>query len=131
MKRKIYFVIFWIVNSFLLYLSTLAFPGNLILGTYRHSVLEAAVLSGFLWALLLWLSKPISIRLKIKGELKKSLFFFGINFVSLWLIARFAPYSGFGVASFIYLLGLAAVAEVMHAGIHWIFDIKLRIAKKL
>jgi uncharacterized membrane protein YvlD (DUF360 family) len=131
MKRKIYFLIFWVINSLLLYLSTLAFPGNFVLGTYRYSVLVAAIISGFVWTLLLWISKPVQIRLKIKGELKKSVFFFGVNFVSLWLVARFAPYTGFGVTNFVYVLGLAATAEVVHSGIHWLVDIKLRLSKKL
>ncbi len=131
MKRKIYFLVFWGINSLLLYLASLVFPGNFVLGTAKHSILVAAILSGFLWTLLLWLSKYIQIRIKVKGELKKSLFFFGVNFVSLWLVARFAPYTGFGVTSFVYPLGLAAVAEVIHAGIHWLVDIKLRLSKKL
>jgi hypothetical protein len=131
MKRKIYFLIFWVIDSLLLFLSTLAFPESFVLGTAKHTLLVAAILSGFLWTLLLWLSKPVSIKIKIKGELNKSLFFFGVNFIGLWLVARFAPYTGFGVVSFVYLLGLAAVAEVIHAGIHWLVDIKLRLSKKL
>jgi len=131
MKRKVYFLIYWVVNSLLLYLATLVFPGNFVLGTYRYSVLVAAVISGFVWTLLTWITKPVQIRLKVRDELKKSVFFFGVSFVSLWLIARFAPYTGFGVTSFVYLLGLAMVAEVVHAAIHWLVDIKLRLSKKL
>ncbi len=131
MKRKVYFLIYWVINSLLLYIATLAFPGNFVLGTYRYSVLAAAVISGFVWTLFLWITKPVQIRFKIKGELKKSIFFFGVSFVSLWLMARFAPYTGFGVTSFVYLLGLAAVAEAVHGGIHWLIDIKLRLSKKL
>jgi uncharacterized membrane protein YvlD (DUF360 family) len=131
MKRKVYFLLYWLIDSLLLYLATVVFPGNFVLGTYRYSVLVAAIISGFVWTLLIWISRPISKKLNIKGELKKSVYFFGVSFVSLWLIARFAPYTGFGVTSFVYLLGLAAVAELIHSGVHWLVDIKLKLSKKL
>lgn len=112
MKKYYGFISFWILDSLLLYLATVVYPAAYTLGTYRLSTLWAAIVAGFIWTVLVWFSEPIVSIVKLKVPDKMKLFFYLFtNFVALWLVARLAPYSGFGVASFVWAFVLALVAN--------------------
>lgn len=130
-KRKFHLVVFWVINFVLLLAANLVFPNNFVLGTYRYSVLGAAAISALVWAIILVVSKYILkiIKLNLENEIAKTVVYFLISFVALWLIARFAPYTGFGVTSFVWLLGLAVVAEFFYLAKHWLMH-KLHLKRK-
>ena len=112
MKKYYGFISFWLLDSLLLYLATVVYPAAYTLGTFRLSVFWAAVVAGFIWTVLVWFSEPIVAILKLKVSAKmKLVFYLFANFVALWLVARIAPYSGFGVASFVWVFLLALVAN--------------------
>ena len=113
MKKLFPFVAVWLTNSLLLYLASMLYPANYVLGNFRMGSVSAALAAGFVWALLTWLVKPLASKFNIgvEGYLQKTVFYFVANFVALWVTARMAPVVGFGVSSFIYVLGLALVAE--------------------
>ena len=112
MKKYCGFISFWVLDSLLLYLATVVYPAAYTLGTYRLSTLWAAIVAGFIWTALVWFSEPIVAMVKIKVSDKMKMFFYLFaNFVALWLVARIAPYSGFGVASFVWVFLLALVAN--------------------
>jgi len=111
LKKYYGFISFWLLDSLLLYLATVVYPAAYTLGTFRLSVFWAAVVAGFIWTVLVWFSKPIVAIVKLKVPDKMKTFFYLLaNFVALWLVARIAPYSGFGVASFVWAFLLALVA---------------------
>lgn len=106
MKKIKGFILCWIHNSVLIYLASQVYKGKFVLGTKSLSLITAVIVSGFLVSLLLeagsyGLAKIKG--LKIEG-LKRIPVFYILNFVSLWLVARIAPYSGFGVVRFTWLL---------------------------
>ncbi len=112
LKKYCGFISFWVLDSLLLYLATVVYPAAYTLGTYRLSTLWAAIVAGFIWTALVWFSEPIVAMVKIKVSDKMKMFFYLFaNFVALWLVARIAPYSGFGVASFVWVFLLALVAN--------------------
>ena len=112
MKKYYGFISFWLLDSLLLYLATVVYPAAFTLGTFRLSVFWAAVVAGFIWTVLVWFSEPIVAILKLKvSDKMKLVFYLFANFVALWLVARIAPYSGFGVASFVWVFLLALVAN--------------------
>ena|SRR3990167_4676536 len=108
------FIVFWLTNSLLLYLANLIFPGSFVLGTYRLSYFWSGVVAALVWTVLASLSEPIRKRfnLALKGPVKMFLYYYLANFVALWLTARMAPLSGLGVASFVWVGGLALVSNV-------------------
>ena len=112
LKKYYGFISFWLLDSLLLYLATVVYPAAYTLGTFRLSVFWAAVVAGFIWTVLVWFSEPIVAILKLKvSDKMKLVFYLFANFVALWLVARIAPYSGFGVASFVWVFLLALVAN--------------------
>lgn len=112
LKKYYGFISFWILDSLLLYLATVIYPAAFTLGTFRLSVLWAAVVAGFVWTALVWFSEPIVTIVKLKVPDKMKMFFYLFaNFVALWLVARISAYSGFGVASFVWVFVLALIAN--------------------
>ena len=112
MKKYYGFISFWVLDSLLLYLATVVYPAAYTLGTFRLSTLWAAIVAGFIWTALVWFSEPIVsiVKLKVTDKMKMVFYLFA-NFVSLWLVARIAFFSGFGVASFVWVFVLALVAN--------------------
>jgi len=104
------FLLSWVVTSLLLYLAHIIFPGSIVLGTYRFSVVEAAVYSAFWISFLNWAIKDIAIARKLHPESKfgSLVFYILVGSVSVWLVARAAPLSGLGLVSYRWalLLGL-------------------------
>ncbi len=119
MKKITALTLFWLHNSALLFLAFVVFPGNFVLGTYRHTVLVATLLSGLIWTLTVWFVRPIQRRFKIKieGRLVMYPYYLVLNFATLWVTAHLAPYTGFGVTRFTWLIGLAIVANFVQATI--------------
>lgn len=114
LKKYYAFVTYWAVNSLLLYLATLVYPAAYTLGNFRFSVLWAAIVAGFIWTVLVWFSEPILGLLKVKVEGGKQMIFYLLaNFIALWLVARIAFFSGFGVASFVWVFVLALVGNLV------------------
>lgn len=112
LKKYCGFISFWVLDSLLLYLASVVFPTAYALGTFKLSILWAAIVAGFIWTVLVWFSEPIVSIIKLKVSDKMKMFFYLlVNFVALWLVARIAPYSGFGVASFVWAFLLALVAN--------------------
>jgi uncharacterized membrane protein YvlD (DUF360 family) len=111
--KKIYaFIAYWILDSILLYLATLIYPAAYTLGNFRFTFFWAAIVAGFIWTVLVWFSEPLAGIFKVKPKGNMVLVFYLMaNFVALWLTARIAPYSGFGVASFVWAFVLALVAN--------------------
>lgn len=119
MKKPVSILIFWILNSFLLYLATLAFPESFELGTYRMSAFWSAIVAGLCWTLLVWLEKQLikKFGLKLSKKPERILFYIVANFVTLWVVARLAPYTGFGVVSFVWVFGLAVTGACVQFGV--------------
>ena len=112
MKKYYGFISFWLLDSLLLYLATVVYPAAYTLGTFRLSTLWAAILAGFIWTVLVFFSEPIVAIVKLKvPDTMKLVFYLFVNFVALWLVARIAFFSGFGVASFVWVFVLALVAN--------------------
>lgn len=102
---------FWLLNSAVLYLATVVCPVNFELGNFWLSKTAAAFLAGFWLTILVWLAKPAitKLKIKLKGREKMFLFYWFCNFVAIWVVARFAPFTGFGISRYYWAIGLAFV----------------------
>lgn len=118
MKKYLPFLAFWVVNSLLLWLASTFYPTYYVLGNANLTSLLAAVVAGLVWTAVVWKSMVFTKKLKIKDSdmLKMTLYFLAVNFVTLWLVARFSGLFGFGVVSYIWVFALAFVANLAQWG---------------
>lgn len=107
-------ILFWVHNMMLIYFAYIMFPGKFVLGTYKIGFWPAILISALIWTLIIR-----RLNLTIITRHKTVCFLLGwlFNFISLWLVARIAPYSGFGVVKFTWLIVLALVGNIIHQSI--------------
>ncbi len=119
MRKPVSLIAFWIVNSLLVYLATRLMPANYVLGNVRHSVLSGAIVAGFVWTALVWIFKKAlkNFKARMAQNQGRILFYIAVNFVVVWVVARFAPYTGFGLTSFVWAFVLGLAGSIVHFGI--------------
>lgn len=115
LKKYTPFLIFWALDSALLYLAAMFFPAYYVLGNSYFNMALSAVVAGGVWTVIVWNSMPLTKKLGIKATdmVKNILFWLVVNFVALWVIARFSLMLGFGVTSFVWVFALAFVANIL------------------
>lgn len=113
------FLGFWVVNALLLWLASTFYPTYYVLGNARLTSVLAAVVAGLVWTAVVWKAMAFTKKLGIKDSdmLKMSLYFLAVNFVALWIIARFSALFGFGVTSYTWVFTLAFVANLLQWGV--------------
>jgi hypothetical protein len=123
--RKIFlFIGFLAVNCLLVYLANQLLPDNFVLGNARLNPLAAAGVSGLLITVLIVVGVVVK---AVGNKMNKTLeavvptlvYFWVVNFVAFWAVARMAEVSGLGVSKFTYAAGWAVVADVAQWGV-WI-----------
>jgi hypothetical protein len=117
MKKIKRFILYWIHNGILIYLANQIFPLKFVLGNFRYTSLYAILISSFLLTLFLEfvsLSLMKLKKMKFDGKRRFSIFWVA-NFIGLWLLARFAPITGFGVVKFTWLIGLSLLVNILQA----------------
>jgi len=115
MKRYQKFLVFWIINSLTLYLSNIFFPNALAIGNSILVPYQSIVLSGFIWSAVLWYTEVVlkDMEIPTKSNSSMMLAYFAVNFSTVWLMARFSFITGLGVANFLYVAGIALVANLV------------------
>lgn len=114
MSKTKEFFLYFIHNSLAVYFSHLFFPHSFALGTDRISFWLAVFISGAIWTLIARRLNLTIVSSKNKGQFASRWLF---NFAAIWLTARVAPYSGFGVIKFTWLIPLSFVANIIQASI--------------
>jgi len=119
MKKYLPFLSFWLLGSLFLYLATLFYPANFELGNFWLSSLAAAFWAGFWLTALVWAAKPalVKFNLKLKGRAKMFLFYWLCNSAAIWIVARFAPLTGFGISRFYWAIGLGLILNLGQWGL--------------
>jgi len=105
-------------NSLIIFLAHALFPQFVVLGTAHIPVLWAGIHSMGCLALLNTFTIPFVREYeKISGKMFSSkswmILYFVENFIGLWIIARFAVQTGFGIPSWIVALVLAVVLDII------------------
>jgi len=110
---------FWLLNSILLYLAELILPSYYVLGNFWLSGPAAMLWSGFWMTVVVWVAKPVSLKLnlKLKGRQKMFIFYWLANSVAIWILARLAHLSGLGIAAFYWAIFLGLVANITQWGL--------------
>lgn len=109
-NSKLWLFIF-ILNNVVIYLASLFFPFSIILGNAYLSSFVALIITSLVLTLLLTLVYPLvkSLNLKSLTDLSWNLSYIVANIIFLWVLARLALYSGFGIVSFMVAIILGIV----------------------
>jgi uncharacterized membrane protein YvlD (DUF360 family) len=104
------YLLYWLVNSVTIYLFSFLFSGQIVLGNYKFTSIEAAIYAGFWITVFLWAMWDFVYArgVKMSSELSNIIFFWAINTVALWIVSRLSHILGFGMASFLwaFILGI-------------------------
>lgn len=109
----------WLINIFtialVLYLSSLLYPEDVVFGNNLISLPLAIIFNALILTGILALIKPILFKLKLKkmNDMYWSLSYAVTNIVVIWLLAKFAVNTGFGISSFIVAVGLGLVLTII------------------
>lgn len=119
MKKFVPFLSLWLVGSLLLWLANMLYPTYYVLGNANLTGVLAAIVTGLVWTAVVWKSMVFTKKLGIKDNdmLKQALYFLVVNFITLWVIARFSALFGFGVVSYFWVFALAFVANLVQWGV--------------
>lgn len=116
-KMSISFLLLWLVNALVIGITNSLLPEVYVLGTMSLSSMTALVLSSGVLAWATTLLIPVFTEIEIRKQIVLSpqhwiIGYLLINTIALWVIARFADALGFGVASWLYVVGLAIVLDL-------------------
>lgn len=113
MKRYKIFTLYWVTNTLMLFLAAMLLPTHFTLGNNLFSALQAALFVGFVWDAVLWKGESwfADLEMQSKNPMVMMVQYLAVNFATLWVLARLAVVTGFGVSSFVYIFGLAFVAN--------------------
>lgn len=119
MKKYQQFLALWGVNVALLYLAMLLLPTGYALGNNIFTPVQAAVFVAFVWNYVLWNAESEIKRMEIKLANPAAMMglYLALNFATLWVLARFAVLTGFGISSWMHVLGLAFVGNFVQYGV--------------
>src|SRR3989344_1830019 len=112
------FFLLWLVNGFVIALANMFFSQQIVLGTMSISSTMALVLSSGILAWAATLTMPIFTEIEIRKQMVLTpqhwmTGYLIINFIALWVVARFADVIGLGMASWFFVLGLSAILDVV------------------
>jgi len=115
MQSHILFFIFWLLNFIAIFLLGLIFPNSIVLGTYRLSMVEAAIHAGFWLTFFVWTMKDYMTVRKVEFDppFLRFICFFFINSFGIWLVSRCSQYTGLGIASYWWAFLLGGVAQLL------------------
>ncbi len=119
MKKILPFVLFWIVDSLFIYIASIVFPLAFVLGNFRFSIFAAIVWAGLWIAVLGWLANWLveKSKMKLNGFWQMFIFYWFANSAAIWITAHLATVTGFGIASFVWAIGLGLVLVLVQSAI--------------
>lgn len=112
MYNHLLYFTYWLVNSAILYVFGVLFPGNVILGNWRFNPIESAVYAGFWVTFFVWVLWDFAIAKGIRFDSATVTlgYFWAANIFAYWIVSRFSQIAGFGITNFLwaFAIGLAA-----------------------
>ncbi len=115
MNEHLLFFLFWVLNSLVFRLADLLFSGSIVLGTWRLTPVEASIYAAFWLTFFVWTMWDYMLLRKVVLEplFLRIFFFFVINSLGIWLVSRYANYTGLGIGSFWWAFALGAVTVIV------------------
>lgn len=115
MKHYLRFVLVWLANSLLIYLAATVYPSNFALGTAFVPTGIAPLAAGLVLTLICKVGKGLvkSLGVELKGRYSKFLYYWLVNSIGIWVVARFSTYTGLGISAYYWAVGLGFVASIL------------------
>lgn len=112
------FGVLFVVHSIVIYVANMFFPGAVALGTNLIPPMIALLYSMFVFTLIVLGAMPLieayeSSQESSIGTMGWMMIYFVLNFIGLWIVARFAEMLGLGIASWQVVATLALVLDVV------------------
>lgn len=112
------FLVMFTVNSLIVYLASVFFPNQVVLGTQHitagwaliHAIGSLALINTFAIPFIREFEKKKGRMLTPKEWM---IDYFFINFIGIWVIARFAEQLGFGISSWLVAVILSVVLDAV------------------
>lgn len=108
----------FVTHAVVIYVASLMFPEAVVLGTNTISPMMAVLYSVFVFTLIVVAAMPVidayqTAQRKVLSNMQWMVIYFVLNFVGLWLVARFAEQLGLGLASKYVVLALALGLDIV------------------
>lgn len=106
------YLILWAVNALVVYLAPFIAPGYVVLGNDKMTAIVAASVSAVIIVLLMTLGMKLAsyaVSMRRGSEALLGGILLVVNTLSVWITARAAVYTGFGIASFWISIGFAVI----------------------
>ncbi|HJX01703.1 MAG TPA: hypothetical protein VJ348_00840 [Candidatus Humimicrobiaceae bacterium] len=114
MYNHVLYLSYWIINFIIIFLVSKIFPGNVVLGTWRFTGVEAAIYSSFWLTFFIWVVWDFMIAkgFDFSVDSLSWIYFFVINAAGIWMVARFAWLLGMGISSFVWAIIIGILVTV-------------------
>ena len=114
---SISFLLMWVVSALVISIASSLYPETYVLGTMSLSRMAALLLSSGVLAWVTTMLIPVFTEIEIRKKMVLApqhwvLGYLIINVIALWIIARFADSFGFGIASWMAVVGLAIMLDL-------------------
>lgn len=111
MKFYIRYLSVWALNSALIIAAATYYSSSYVLGNAIIPPVTAGIFTGFLLTVFDRLPQPLftKFEIKTKGRLVMFIFYWLVNSVGIWIIARLSFLSGFGIVSFFWAFTLGFI----------------------
>lgn len=115
-KFLLRFISYWISNTLVLSLANSLYPDFFELGNANLNSTLAAVFSGFLLTVLLFLARGLARTQELpkKGRFVMFVYYWLAGSAGIWLIARIATVSGFGIARYTWAIAAGFATALSH-----------------
>ena len=90
-----------IANGLIIYLAAYFYPGSVVLGNASLSSMAALIVTAILLTLIISQVEPLLklAKVRLKGDFAMAIVYGLVNIIGLWIIARTAIYTGFGIST--------------------------------
>lgn len=120
-KKPIKFLLSaWLINLAAIYIASLLYPEDIVLG---NSLLPGGIALLIVSAVLTLIATQVplimkTLRLKLTNQWLLGIVYAITNIIILWLVARAAYYTGFGISSLLIALILGLVLAILQYGVN-------------
>lgn len=113
--KAVFYAACSLLNAVILYVGSILFPTQIVLGNYTLPPILAALTTGvLLTGVMAFTESAIKYyKLKIKKEMQLAMVYLVGNILGLWVLARLANYTGFGVSSYMVVIVLGIVLNTL------------------
>ncbi len=90
-----------LANGLVIYLAAYFYPGAVVLGNASLSSMAALLVTAILLTLIISQVEPLLklTKVKLKSDFSMGIVYGLVNIIGLWIIARAANYTGFGIST--------------------------------